>query len=446
MFKRKVYEKLKEWKNQYSNDYAAMLEGARRVGKSTIAEEFARNEFRTYIKIDFANIPQKILEVFDDIADLDTFFLRIQAATGITLYKGESVLIFDEIQRAPLVRQAIKYLVADKRYYYIETGSLISIKKNVKDIVIPSEEHKIQVYPMDYEEFLWATGKGNYDILRQLYQSGKLVGNALNRKLMRDFRIYMAVGGMPQAVEAYVNGKNFDQIDRIKREIIALYMDDFKKIDSSGRISMLYEAVPSQLSAGKKRFVISNALKKHVTDKDKEMFAELLDSKTVIISYNTTDPSVALNLTKDTDSYKLYLSDTGLFTTLLFNDESKIYSDIYAKLLSDKLDVNLGYLYENICAQLIAATDRKLYYHTWLKDNSTHSYEVDFLLSSGTKVVPFEIKSSNTRYHSSITEFCRKYSSKTKKQYLLSQKDVSNEEMLMLKPLYMLPFILEELS
>lgn len=444
MFKRKAYDALTEWKDKYSNNYAALLEGARRVGKSTIAEEFAKNNFKTYIKIDFANITHEMSAVFDDIADLDNFFLRIQAVSGTILYEKESVIIFDEIQLAPEVRQAIKYLVADGRYYYIETGSLISIKKNVKNIVIPSEEHKIQVFPMDYEEFMLAIGR-DCDILRKLYKTGKPVGDSVNRKLMRDLRIYMAVGGMPQAVDAYINKNSFEDVDRVKREIISLYEDDFHKIDPSGRISNLYEAVPSQLSSNKNRFIISNALGKRTTNKDLELFSELLSSKTVLLSYNTMDPSVSLSQTKSLDSYKVYLSDTGLFTTLLFNAEEETNKDIYIKLMGDKLSANLGYLYENLVAQMIAASGKKLYYHTWKKNNSSHSYEIDFLISSHTKIVPFEVKSSSVRFHASITEFSKKYSSKIHAQYLLSQKDVGNDEMLLFRPIYMLPFILEDM-
>ena len=363
MFKRKIYDELVEWKSKYGPKYATMIEGPRRVGKSTVAEEFAKNEFKSYIKIDFANITKRMEDVFTDLADLGTFFRRLQLETGVALYKGESVIIFDEIQKAPLVRQAIKHLVADGKYYYIETGSLISIKKNVKDIVLPSEEHKIQMYPMDYEEFLWATGNQTYSLLRDIYKTGKPVGET-NRKLVRDFRKYMAVGGMPQAVASYVNGDSFEEIDRIKREIIELYKDDFRKIDSSGRISQMFESIPGQLSAEKKRYVISNALNKRTTDKDKERLADLLDSKTVIASYNTTDPGVSLNLTRDDTAYKLFLADTGLFVTLLFNDESKVHADIYSKLLRDRLNINLGYIYENVAAQMIAASCRKVYYHT----------------------------------------------------------------------------------
>ena len=444
MFKRKIYDELVEWKSKYGPKYATMIEGPRRVGKSTVAEEFAKNEFKSYIKIDFANITKRMEDVFTDLADLGTFFRRLQLETGVVLYKGESVIIFDEIQKAPLVRQAIKHLVADGKYYYIETGSLISIKKNVKDIVLPSEEHKIQMYPMDYEEFLWATGNQTYSLLRDIYKTGKPVGET-NRKLVRDFRKYMAVGGMPQAVASYVNGDSFEEIDRIKREIIELYKDDFRKIDSSGRISQMFESIPGQLSAEKKRYVISNALNKRTTDKDKERLADLLDSKTVIASYNTTDPGVSLNLTRDDTAYKLFLADTGLFVTLLFNDESKVHADIYSKLLRDRLNINLGYIYENVAAQMIAASGRKVYYHTWKEEGTTHSYEVDFLLTSETKVIPLEIKSSSVRFYNSISAFEKKYSSRVGKQYILSQKDVDRKENLYFKPIYMLPFILEDL-
>ena len=444
MFKRKAYDKLKIWKEKYAPKYAVLLEGARRVGKSTIAEEFAKENYRSYIKVDFANISKELLSVFDDIATLDVFFLRLQTVTNITLYPRDSVIIFDEIQRQPLVRQAIKYLVADGRYDYIETGSLISIKKNVKDIVIPSEEHKISIYPMDYEEFMWAIGNDTYNRIRELYKLNIAVGNEVNRKLMRDFRIYMAVGGMPQAVEAYVNGENFTEIDRIKREIINLYIDDFKKIDSSGLIGKMYETIPSQLATNKKKYVISSATGKRTTEKDKERFYDLLDSKTVIPCFNTTKPTIALSQTKDIETYKLYLSDIGLFTTMIFKSSSAADENIYSKLLSDKLPADLGYMYENAAAQIIATTDSELYYHTWRKENSTHSYEIDFLVTKQTKIVPMEIKSSATKKHDSIDNFCNKYSKYIAESYLFSQKDVGKDKELKLKPIYMLPLVLED--
>ena len=445
MFKRKAFEKLKYWKENKAPKYSVLLEGARRVGKTTIAEEFAKQEYRSYIKVDFANIQKDVLDAFDDITNLDIFFLRLQTATGITLYKRESVIIFDEIQLMPKVRQAIKYLVADGRYDYVETGSLISIKKNVKDIVLPSEEMKIQIYPMDYEEFMWAIGNDTYNILRELYKHGKSVGNSLNRKLMRDFRIYMAVGGMPQAVEAYVEGRNFTEIDEVKREIIGLYKDDFYKIDNTGLIGRMYDSVPSQLAADKRSYVISAATGKKKIDKDLERLHDLLDSKTVLPCYNVYNPSIALSQTRDNDTFKLYLADTGLFTTMIFDSSRETDVNIYTKLLSDSLPADLGYLYENAAAQIITSSDRSLYYHTWEKENSSHYYEIDFLLSSKAKIVPVEVKSSGIGKHESITIFQKKYSKHIADQILLSQKDVGNDEMLKLYPIYMLPFILEDL-
>lgn len=440
-FKRKAYSKLLDWKKNYSDKYAVLLEGARRVGKSTIAETFARNEYKSYIMIDFSKTTDNILKCFDDIGNMNMFFLRLQAETGVTLYEHESLIIFDEVQLFPKARQAIKHLVFDGRYHYLETGSLISIKKNVKDILIPSEEMKIQVYPMDYEEFCEATGN-NYDLLRQINDMGAAIGQSTNRKLMRDLRLYMAVGGMPQAIEAYVEGKNFSEIDQVKRQIISLYEEDFKKIDSSGRISALYHSIPAQLAKDSRKYRISTAIGKRTTLKTEELLYELIDSKTILPCFNSTDPRVSLADTKDFDSYKLYLSDTGLFVTLMFIDRPVTENDIYAKLLSDKLPSNLGYLYENLTAQMIVASGRELYYHTWGKKDSTHYYEVDFLISEGSKINAFEIKSSGTGKHESITEFSRKFSKNVKNIYLMSQKDIGKEENLQLKPFYLMPFLI----
>lgn len=417
-----------------------LLEGARRVGKSMIAENFAKNEYKSYILIDFSKTTSNILECFDDIGNLNIFFLRLQAETGITLYEHESLIIFDEVQLFPKARQAIKHLVFDGRYSYLETGSLISIKKNVKDILIPSEEMRIQVYPMDYEEFCDATGS-NYELLHEIYNCGTAIGQATNRKLMRDLRIYMAVGGMPQAVEAYVDGKNFSEIDMVKRQIVSLYEEDFKKIDDSGRISALYHSIPAQLAKDTRKYRITTAIGKKNNTKAEELLYELIDSKTVLPCYNSTNPRVSLTNTKDFNSYKLYLSDTGLFVTLLFIDRPVTENDIYAKLLSDKLPANLGYLYENLVAQMIAASGRELFYHTWEKNGSTHYYEVDFLISEGSKINAFEIKSSGTGKHESIKEFSKKYSQNVNKVYLISQKDVGREENLLLKPFYFIPFL-----
>ena len=441
-FKRKAYNKLLEWKKLYSDKYAVLLEGARRVGKSTIAENFAKNEYKSYILIDFSKVTDNILDCFEDIGNLNIFFLRLQAETGITLYEHDSLIIFDEVQLFPKARQAIKHLVSDGRYSYLETGSLISIRKNVKDILIPSEEMKIQVYPMDYEEFCNAAGC-SYELLQQIFDCGTAIGQATNRKLMRDLRIYMAVGGMPQAVEAYINGENFSKIDMVKRQIISLYEEDFKKIDTSGRISAMYHSIPAQLSKDVKKYRITTAIGKKSNIKMEELLYELIDSKTVLPCYNSTDPRVSLTDTKDFDSYKLYLSDTGLFVTLMFIDRPVTENDIYAKMLSDKLPANLGYLYENLIAQMIAASGRELYYHTWEKNGSTHYYEVDFLTSEGSKLNAFEIKSSGAGKHESIKEFCRKFSQNVNKAYLISQKDVGMEDNLIFRPFYLMPFLIK---
>lgn len=439
-FERKVYRKLLDWKDKYSEKYAVLLEGARRVGKSTIAEHFAQNEYKSYILIDFSKTTDNIRDCFNDIGNLNMFFLRLQAETGITLYEHESLIILDEVQLFPKARQAIKHLVSDGRYSYLETGSLISIKKNVKDILVPSEEMKIQVYPMDYEEFCMAAGN-NYELLRQIYHMNSAIGQATNRKLMRDLRVYMAVGGMPQAVEAYIEGKNFSEIDMVKRQIISLYEEDFKKIDSSGRISALYHSILAQLAKDLRKYRITTAIGKKNNTRADELIYELIDSKTVLPCYNSTDPRVSLADTKDFDSYKLYLSDTGLFVTLMFIDRPVTENDVYAKLLSDKLPANLGYLYENLVAQMITASGRELYYHTWGKAGSTHYYEVDFLISEGSKINAFEVKSSGSGKHESINEFNRKFSKNVHNIYLLSQKDVGKEEKLLLKPFYLMPFL-----
>jgi len=444
MFKRKAYEELLKWKKEWDGKYACLLEGARRVGKTTIAEEFARNEYESYILIDFSNVSKELLDVFDDISKLDRFFLRLQLYTGVELIERKSVIIFDEIQLFPKARQAIKHLVKDGRYDYIETGSLISIKKNVKDILIPSEEHKIHVYPMDYEEFMWAVGT-NPNVLSMAYKSNIELGNAANRNAMKDFRVYMAVGGMPQAVERYIATNNFEAVDKVKREILELYYDDLKKIDDSGRITDMYKSVPSQLASKKKHYVITAATGKQKTRKDEERLFELIESGLVLPCYNVLNPSVSLSQTKDSDCFKLYLSDIGLFTTMLFNDSQNGIADIYQKLLSDSIPADLGYLYENVVAQTIKVSGRELYYHTWRKEGSTHSFEIDFLITSKNKIIPIEVKSSAVKNHKSIDAFEKKYSQYVGERYLLSQKDVGKEGTLKYLPIYMTMFLLKDL-
>ena len=440
MFQRKVYQKLMIWKEKYASKQACLLEGARQVGKTTIAEHFAQNEYTSYIKIDFANTTEEILDIFSNTAKLDLLFLRLQTETGIKLTEGESAIIFDQIQCNSKARNIAKDLVKDGRYHYIETADFLYSNRKSEE----ASEYKIKMYPMDYEEFLWAAENPNYELLQKLYERKKEVGQQLNRKLMRDFRIYMAVGGMPQAVDAYVKGKNFTEIDAVKRTILSLYEDDFKKIDASGKITAMFHSIPAQLSKDTKRYVISSATGKRKSKKDEELLYDLADSKTVLLTYNSSDPRVSLAMTKDLKSYKMYLCDTGLFVTLMFMDRPAAENDIYAKLLSDKLPANLGYLYENAVAQMIASMDRELYYHTWKKKDTSHYYEIDFLLSMKDKIRALEIKSSGTGKHESILKFREKYSKNVKDTYIISQKDVGKKGNLKFLPVYFVPFLLRD--
>jgi len=445
VFKRKIYNRLLDWKEKYANKYAALLEGARRVGKTTIVREFAEKEYTTHIYIDFADVTANVLDCFDDIGNIDIFLLRLQTATGVQLVEGESVIVFDEVQLYPKARQAIKYLVADGRYHYIETGSLISIKKNVKDILIPSEEMKFPVYPMDYEEFKMAIGDETYSVMGGFLKNNISPGN-VNRGLMKDFRIYMAVGGMPQAVEAYIEKKSFAQIDAVKREIISLYEDDFRKIDSTGKISRMYHSIPAQLSQNKKRYVISRATGRKKLNSDENLLYELIDSKTVLISYNCDNPTTGLAASRNLNSYKLYLADTGLFITLMYIDRPEGENIIYEKLLGDKLPANLGYLYENAVAQMIASHGRELFYHTWQKLNSNHYYEIDFLIAYRDKTIPVEVKSSSIKSHASLTEYRNKYGKFMFEGLIVSQKDMQETDGFKNLPVYLFAHYLDNIG
>lgn len=443
MFKRKIYDKLLEWKKDSDGKTALLIEGARRIGKSTVVEEFAKNEYKSYILIDFSIAPKAVLELFEDISDLNYLFLQLQLQFRVDLTERKSLIIFDEVQKCPLARQAIKHLVKDRRYDYIETGSLISIKKNVQNIVIPSEERRINMYPMDYEEFLWAIGDNtSYNIIRKFYEMGRPVGQQLNRKLLRDFRLYMLVGGMPQAVQEYINTNNFRLVDAVKRDILNLYEDDFKKIDPTGRISMLFDSIPAQLNKNASRYQVSSVLSKNTRADDiLTLIAEMADSKTVLVSYHANDPNVGLSSNKDLSKFKMFVCDTGLFTTLMFKDKDFTENEIYEKLLGDILSANLGYLYENVVAQILAANGNELFYYTFLKAPSRHNYEIDFLLARKNKICPIEVKSSGFKAHASLDHFIEKYSSRILKKYLAYTKDYAQENSIIYLPVYMLPFL-----
>ena len=442
MFERKIYDKLLEWKKQSAGKSALLIEGARRVGKSTVAEEFAKKEYKSYILIDFSRASKEVKELFDDVSDLDYVFLRLQLIYGVDLLERESAIIFDEVQLCPMARQAIKHLVKDHRYDYIETGSLISIKKNIKDILIPSEERKISMLPMDFEEFLWATGnKSTTKLLREMLKKRLPLGDAVHRKLMRDFRLYMLVGGMPQAVNEYLETNSFRKVDEIKRDILQLYEDDFKRIDSTGRISLLFDAIPAQLSTNASRYQVSSVLEGERAERILELIADMLDSKTVQVAYHANDPNVGMANAKDLRRFKLFLADTGLFTTLIFKDKEFTENVIYEKLLSDKLGVNLGYLYENVVAQMLVAGGHSLYYHTFLNEKSNHNYEVDFLISKKNKICPIEVKASGYSTHKSLDAFCEKFSERIGDKYLVYTKDMKKDEDILMLPVYMVPFL-----
>ena len=442
MFRRKIYDKLLEWKTESDGRTALLIEGARRVGKSTVVEEFAKNEYESYILIDFSRASKAVKELFEDISDLDYLFLQLQLQYKVDLHERRSLIIFDEVQQCPLARQAIKALVADHRYDYVETGSLISIKRNVKAILIPSEERKISMYPMDHEEFLWAVGDTTtIPLLKKVFDSGKPVGAQIHRKLMRDFRLYMLVGGMPQAVNEYIETNNFRKVDQIKRDILNLYEDDLKKIDPTGKLSSLFDAIPAQLNKNASRYQVSSVLNGERAENILESIAELKDSKTVLVSYYANDPNAGMSNNKDLGKFKLFLSDTGLFTTLMFKDRDFTENIIYEKLLNDKLSANLGYLYENAVAQILTANGDALFYHTFMNESTRRNYKIDFILARKNKVCPIEVKSSGYKTHASLAAFSRKFSDRILDKYLIYTKDFAKDEDIFCLPTYLVQFL-----
>ena len=441
-FKRKIYDKFLEWKKNSDGKTALLVEGARRIGKSTIVEEFAKNEYESYILIDFTKASKEVLNLFDDISDLNYIFLRLQLIYHKELHQRKSLIIFDEVQFCPKARQAIKHLVADHRYDYMETGSLISIRKNVKDILIPSEERQVQMYPMDFEEFKWALGDTvTIKLLRESFEKYQPLGDDLNRRMMRDFRLYMLVGGMPKAVSTYIETNNMRLVDEEKRDILRLYEYDFMKIDSTGKAAMLFKSIPSQLEKNASRYQVSSVLENQRNSTVLELISEMESSKTVLVSYKSDDPNAGLTRTKDLENFKLFVCDTGLFTTMLFMDKDFTENIIYEKLLSDKLSVNLGYLYENVVAQILKANGNSLFYYTFLDEKSRHNFEIDFLLARNNKVCPIEIKSSGYKTHASLDAFSEKYSSRILNKYLVYTKDLGKDKDVFSIPVYMTMFL-----
>lgn len=445
IFKRKVYDKLLEWKELSAGTSAALLEGARRIGKSTIVEEFAKKEYDDYMILDFAKENKDIRNNFlENMDDLDTFFRNLFLLKGRSLKGDRCVLIFDEVQLFPQARQAIKYLVSDGRYEYIETGSLISIRKNVKDILIPSEEYRIKMYPMDFEEYLWAHGDTvTFEVIKEAFMKKKALGDAVHRKIMKTFRTYMAVGGMPQAVEGLISGKTYAQIDFVKRNILDLYEEDLQKYDyeNKEKASVIYRTIPEQLENKNSHFKFSlvdkNARYQNYMDAVSFIAESMIGNECI----NVTKPEVALELFSDRSNFKLYLGDTGLLVTQIMRNNEETDENLYKALIIDDLGINQGMILENMVAQMLRSSGHGLYFHEYFYDSKGEGkekkYEIDFLTVKKKKICPIEVKSSNYKSHKSFDYFLKKYQLKMEDRYIIYTKDLKYENNVMYIPVYM---------
>lgn len=441
IFRRRIYDEMLEWKELSKGSRALLVKGARRVGKSTIVEEFAKREYLSYILINFAQQGSDVIDLFDDLSNIDYIMLRLQLIFGVDLHERQSAIIFDEVQLCPKARAAIKFLVADGRYDYIETGSLLTLRENVKGIVIPSEEKVLMMNPMDFEEFCWAcSDDASFHLLRTLYETLEPIGQASFRKLIEKFRLYLLTGGMPQAVSALLQENNFRNVDEVKREIIELYEADFYKFDPSGRAARLFEAIPGSLSKNRTKFSL-NAAGGGTRSTKEEILAGLVDSNTVNISYHVTNPDPAIALSKDVDTFKLFVADTGLFVTLAFKGSRFADNVIYEKVLSGKDGANLGFVFENIVAQMLVAAGRELFYTTFDKPGSTHKYEIDFLTVRKARLVPIEVKSGRSTVHSSLDAFVQKYKKKIDRAYVVYPRDLKVEDSVVFLPVFMTALI-----
>ena len=449
--KRKIYEKLLDWKHKEAGRTALLIDGARRVGKSYIAKEFAEAEYKSHILIDFNRAPKEVVDLFDNyLNDLDTLFMYLSNFYGTKLYERETLIILDEVQLCPRARSAIKYLVADGRYDYLETGSLMTIKKNVKDILIPSEEEHIKMYPLDFEEFLWALDNDMLmPFIRNCYEKKQPMGQALHRKAMDYFRQYMIVGGMPQAVERYVQTRDFDSVDRVKRSILELYRADIVK-HAEGyemKVEQIFDDIPAQLQKHDKKFKLSS-LKKEARFRDYEdaMFW-LSDAMIMNVCYNSTAPSIGLKLNMDRMTLKCYMADTGLLISHAFDENGIVSEEIYKKLLFDKLEVNKGMIVENIVAQMLVASGHKLYFYANAsRDDVTERMEIDFLIakskiSNRHNISPIEVKSSKNYTLKSLQKFKSKFDEQTHIPYVIHPGDYKEENGIVYLPLYMTPLL-----
>ena len=444
--RRKIYEKLKAWKKRSNGTSALLIDGARRVGKSYVAEEFARNEYRSYILVDFSYPRPGLLELFKgDSYDLDVFFAKLAAIYGRRLHRRESLVIFDEVQLFPPARQLVKQLVADGRYDYLETGSLILLRKNVQDILIPSEEEHLEMFPMDFEEFLWALGdEATTPFLYDSFMRKKPLGQAVHRKTLNEFRKYLLVGGMPQAVQAFVDERDFSVVEQIKRRILTLYRADIGKYAGryEQKVISLFNNIPGQLSKKEKKFRLTDVAE-NARGRDYEDAFTWLDSAMIVNRcLNATDPTVGLSMSCDYSSQKCYMGDTGLLVTQAFWDDDETDNELYKAILLDKLSVNEGMLMENVVAQTLRSRGYKLFFYSRSDTNNRANHmEIDFLISNHKKIQPIEVKSSAYRKHSSLDKFATKFRDRLGEKYVLYQKDIMIKDGVVHLPLYMALFI-----
>ena len=446
MMRRKIYDELLSWKQRSKGQTALLIDGARRVGKSYIAELFARQEYRSYIIIDFGNAPQDILDLFiNESYDLDLFFAKLSAFYSTVLHKRESLIVFDEVQQFPRARQLIKYLVADGRYDFLETGSLIRLKKNTENIIIPSEEEHIEMHPMDFEEFLWAIGdEATVPLIRKCFDAKKPLGQALHRKIMNDLRQYMLVGGMPQSILAYREGKNFEASDEAKRRILQLYREDVSKFAEGyeEKVYAVFDGIPGQLSKREKKYRLSSINENARFRAYEDTFIWLNEAMIINTCYNSTDPGLGLARSADHRTQKCYVADTGLLATHTFMDRSFTENELYKAILFDKLHINEGMLMENLVAQMLRRNGHKLFFYSRSngKDRENHM-EIDFLIRERGKIAPIEVKSANYRSHSSLDKFRKKFSNKLGNSYILYPKDFMEKDGILHLPLYMAIFL-----
>lgn len=446
VLKRKAYQKLLDWKRESNGTTALLLDGARRVGKSFLCRQFGENEYKSMILIDFGNIAKEITELFEnESSNLDLFFAKLSAYYRVPLHKRESLIVFDEVQCFPRARQLIKYLVADGRYDYLETGSLISLKQNVKDIIIPSEEEHLELFPLDFEEFLWALGdETTTPLLRICFEQRQPLGQALHRKIMNDFRQYILVGGMPQVVSEYLKEKDFAAADKIKKRILTLYRNDVAKFASGyeSKVLAIFDEVPGQLSKKEKKYRLSSISKDARQRNYEDAFIWLSEAMVVNPCFNATDPNIGLALSSDHTTQKIYMADTGLLVTHTFHDNDYLDNELYRAILFDRLNINEGMLLENIVAQMLRCNGHRLYFYSRSDtDNRENHMEIDFLIADSKKICPIEVKSSAYREHSSLDKFRKKFADKLGNSYILYQKDVMIKDGVIHLPIYMAMFL-----